>query len=254
MDMTREAMEFVQELTEKAAPIHQPMEICGKIYVNEKLIRMDEKPKADPLKVSTLTGLMDYVIGCPDDYNNHFDMFASKMIFHVEDPRTVSFFTLLDGEKKREVFCRAVAEVNEFCFDRWIDQDTFVISLQSNFEANEDRDLILKFAGNAMKQNEVAYADDGITQTATMKMGATSTANVQVPNPVTLRPFRTFQEVAQPETQYVFRMRDKDGLQFLLADASNGIWKNEAIYHIKTWIYDELQKAGVSKDQFVVIG
>ena len=30
MDMTRDAMEFIQELTNKAAPVHQPMEICGK--------------------------------------------------------------------------------------------------------------------------------------------------------------------------------------------------------------------------------
>lgn len=250
MDMTREAMEFIQELTNKAAPVHQPMEICGKTYVNERLIRMDEKPMAEALTVSTLTGLMDYVIGCYEDYGN----FGEKMIFHVEDPRTVSFFTLLDGEHKRETFCRAKAEVNEFCFDRWLDQETFILSLQSNFEANVDRDLILKFAGNAMRQNEVAYADDGITQTAAMKVGAASTANVKVPNPVTLRPYRTFQEVAQPETKYIFRMRDKDGLQFLLADASNGIWANEAVYHIKTWIYDELQKSGVRKDQFVVIG
>ena len=251
MDMTREAMEFIQELTNKAAPVHQPMEICGKTYVNERLIRMDEKPMAEPLTVSTLTGLMDYVIGCADDYT---DMFGRKMVFHIQDPQTVSFFTFLNGERKRETLCRAKAEVNEFFFDRWIGQDTFIISLQSNFEANEDRDLVLKFSGNAMKQNEIAYADDGITQTATMKMGAASTANVKIPNPVTLRPFRTFQEVAQPETQYVFRMRDNDGLQFLLADSSNGIWKNEAIYHIKTWIYDELQKSGVSRDQFVVIG
>ena len=251
MDMTREAMEFIQELTNKAAPVHLPMEICGKTYVNEKLIRMDEKPKADPLKVSTLTGLMDYVIGCTEDYDNYF---GRKMVFHVKDPQTVSFFSTLDGERERETLCMAAAEVNEFRFDWWIDRDSFIISLQSNFEKNDDRELILKFAGNAMKQNEVAYADDGVTQTATMKMGATSTANVQVPNPVTLRPFRTFQEVTQPETKYVFRMRDNDGLQFLLADASNGIWKNEAIYHIKTWIYDELQKSGMNKDQFVVIG
>lgn len=251
MDMTREAMEFIQELTNKAAPVHQPMEICGKTYVNEKLIRMDEKPKAEPLTVSTLTGLMDYVIGCAEDYDNGY---GRKMVFHIEDPRTVSFFTTLDGERKRETLCVAKAEVNEFPFDRWIDRDSFIISLQSNFEANEDRDLIMKFAGNAMKQNEVAYADDGITQTATMKMGAASTANVQVPNPVTLKPYRTFQEVAQPETKYVFRMSDKNGIQFMLTDASNGIWKNEAIYHIKTWIYDELQKSGVNKDQFVVIG
>lgn len=253
MDMTREAMEFIQELTEKAAPVHRPMEICGKTYVNERLIRVDEKPKAEPLTVSTLTGLMDYVTGCADDYNS-FDGFDRKMVFHIEDPRTVSFFTTLDGERKRETLCRAKAEVNEFNFGRWIDQDTFIISLQSNFEANDDRDLVLKFSGNAMKQNEIAYADDGITQTATMKMGAASTANVKIPNPVTLRPFRTFQEVAQPETQYVFRMRDNDGLQFLLADASNGIWKNEAVYHIKTWIYDQLQKSGVSVAQYVVIG
>ena len=247
MDMTREAMEFIQELTEKAAPVHHPMEICGKTYVNERLIRMDAKPKAEPLHVSTLTGFMDYVLRCNLEYSGR------PMMIHVASPTHVEFISTLDEEREREVLCVADAKVNEFRFNTWMDQEPFILSLQANFNPSDDRDLILKFAGNAIKQNEVAYADDGITQTATMKMGAASAAKVQVPNPVLLAPFRTFQEIKQPETHYIFRMRGQDSLQFLLTDASNGIWQNEAVIFIKEYIKAALAMKNDTND-IVVIG
>ena len=35
-------------------------------------------------------------------------------------------------------------------------------------------------------------------------------ADVIVPNPVKLRPYRTFAEIEQPESSYVFRIKDGD--------------------------------------------
>lgn len=250
MDMTREAMEFVQELTEKAAPIHETKEICGKVYTNERLIRMDEPPKAAYLHVNTLTGLMEYILGCSIEYG------GMPMILHVLSPTEVDFFSFLDGERKREELCMAQANVHSFRFDQWMGQEEFIIRLQSNFAPTEDRDLLLRLAGNVVSQNSMAYADDGITQTATMKTGVSSAANVQVPNPVTLAPYRTFQEVRQPETQYIFRMKIVgDGQpQFLLSDASNGIWKNDAIEHIKEFIRKSLAETEIGFKNIVVIG
>ena len=238
MDMTREAMSFIKDLVEKAAPVHDARVICGKTYTNEQLYRMDEPPRAEPLQVETLTGLLEYVTGCRHEHK------SKQMIIHVSGPTEIDFFSTLDNERKREYLCHASANVHSFHFDQWMGQEDFILRLQSNFAPTEDRDLLLKLAGNVMAQNNVAYADDGITQTATMKTGVSSAANVQVPNPVTLAPYRTFQEVDQPETQYIFRMKiANDSPYFLLSDASNGVWKNEAIANIKNYITMEMAKS-----------
>ena len=52
-------------------------------------------------------------------------------------------------------------------------------------------------------------ADDGVGQTVTAKSGVTRTTKVDVKNPWMLAPFRTFPEVAQPESPFILRM-DKD--------------------------------------------
>lgn len=246
MDMTREAMEYVEQMTKKAAPLHDPMEICGKVYTNEKLYRMDEPPRAEPLHVETLTGLMDYVKNCTDEFRDH------PMILHVSSPTDVDFFSRLDAERKREHLCHAVANVHSFSFGQWMGQEDFIIRIQSNFAPTADRELILQFAGNVITQNNLTYADDGITQVAAMKTGVASASSVKVPNPVTLAPYRTFQEIAQPEAQYIFRMKiDRDQPYFLLADASNGIWKNLAVENIKNYICGALADI---KSNIVVIG
>lgn len=61
-----------------------------------------------------------------------------------------------------------------------------------------DRDLILKFAGTVENGTIAQYGDDGVTQKATVKTGIASKGDAIVPNPVRLRPYRTFIEVEQP--------------------------------------------------------
>ena len=53
-----------------------------------------------------------------------------------------------------------------------------------------------------MENKTVAnYGDDGVSQKATITKGIAGKEDVIVPNPVTLRPYRTFLEVEQPEKQ-----------------------------------------------------
>ena len=58
--------------------------------------------------------------------------------------------------------------------------------------------------------------------------------DVVVPNPVKLIPYRTFQEVEQPSSLYVFRIKDDGGEpMFKLVEADNGLWKNAAMKKVK---------------------
>jgi len=64
---------------------------------------------------------------------------------------------------------------------------------------------------------------------------------VIVPNPVKLRPYRTFAEIEQPQSSYVFRIQDSDrGPSFKLVEADGGLWKNATMKKIKDYLAYEL--------------
>lgn len=82
-----------------------------------------------------------------------------------------------------------------------------------------------------------------MTQKATVKTGIASKGEAIVPNPVILKPYRTFVEVDQPLSQFVFRMKqDKyDGIQCALFEADGGAWKIEAMKSIKEYLKEQLE-------------
>lgn len=142
---------------------------------------------------------------------------------------------------------------SEYQFGRWYDQENFMISLQANFQPNDDLAAVMRLAGNIEKKNNQTFSDDGVTQVATMTVGVASKADAMVPNPVELIPYRTFHEVVQPASKFVFRIGDKEEPAFKIVEAEGGIWKNEAVDHIKTYFWDALSDTDI-KDRIVIIG
>lgn len=65
---------------------------------------------------------------------------------------------------------------------------------------------MLKVVGNIQEDNVKNVEDDGISQAVVAKIGVASVGNVEVPNPVSHVPFRTFVEVNQPVS--IFRMKN----------------------------------------------
>lgn len=139
------------------------------------------------------------------------------------------------AERKREVLFEAEAQTSEFRFNQWYDQETFMICLQANFVPTPDLDAVIRLSGNIERKNEQTYSDDGRTQVATMTVGVASKADAIVPNPVSLAPYRTFQEIEQPVSQFVFRIGDKEVPAFKLVEAEGGLWKTEAVRKIKDY-------------------
>lgn len=248
MEQLKEAMEHFEELVKRAdAP--QVLEICGKTYVNRDLRRYDEAPKARPVQARTLTALMDYMEHCSQE-------FPGRMIIHIVDPTHVRLLSELDAEREREALFETAAETSAFRFGEWYDQENFMIALQANFQANDDLAAVLKLAGNIVSKNNQTHSDDGTTQVATMTVGVASKADAIVPNPVTLIPFRTFQEVEQPESAFVFRIGERGGAPaFKLIEAEGGLWKMTAVNAIKDYIYDILGSLPEEiSEKVVVIG
>ena len=84
-----------------------------------------------------------------------------------------------------------------------------------------------------------------MTQGVTVRKNLVSVENTTMPNPVTLRPFRTFTEVEQPASRFVFRAQDKDGMHFMLVESDGGAWRSEAMANIKQFMQEAVSGLNV---------
>lgn len=235
--MIKEALEYIVGLK---TPVIT--EIDGNTYSDKPLNRISYVPYAKTIGMKTLTSLVEYI-------KANIDSMSEKMIVHVIFPTEVHLYSSLDADRKREYLVEVNAELPDFRFGSFIDHENFVIALQSKFVPNEDRDLVLKFAGTVEDGTVAEYGDDGVTQKATIKTGVASKADAVVPNPVNLIPYRTFLEVQQPASDFIFRMKSSCGVQCAIFEADGGAWKNEAMSRIKNYLALELSEY----PQFTVI-
>lgn len=232
--MLKEAMQFLTNLKEEAMK-PQVVEIAGKTYCDKKLTRYDEEPMASPITASTMTAMVDYIKSCGEELRE-------SMVVHVVSPNLVMLYSGLTKERKREQLFEAGASLPRFRYDEWYDQERFLIEMQACFEVNEDLATILKVAGNVEAKTTANYGDDGVSQKTTIKQGIASKADVLVPNPVTLVPYRTFLEVKQPDSEFVFRIRDNGGDPvFKIVEAEGGLWRNLAVISIKEYLMEALK-------------
>ena len=89
-----------------------------------------------------------------------------------------------------------------------------------------------------------------MSQSVTVKTGIASVSNVKVPNPVVLRPYRTFTEIEQPESRFIFRMQE--GGLCALFEADGGAWEKKAVINIKEYLSDKLSKE-IENGQAVIL-
>lgn len=239
MDMTKEALNYIVGLKEP-----KMVEVFGEQYSDKQLIRVDKELRAAPLKMKTLTSLIEYI-------NAGIDRTKGQMIVHVVAPDCVKLVSCLDNDRQRETLVEVHAEIPDFSYGSFMDHESFLIALQAKFLPGPDRDLLLKFAGTVENGTVAQYGDDGVSQKATIKTGIASKGDAVVPNPVVLVPYRTFMEVMQPESAFIFRMRDDDrgGVKCAIFEADGGAWKNAAMESIAEFIREKLH----GKEGFTVI-
>ena len=234
MEGLKEALQYITGLKEKSME-PKLVEIEGRTYCTDNgLTRYHRFPMASDIEVNTLTALVDYIKGKPEELRE-------SSIIHVVSPTKVLLYSGLIDERNRETLIDARAIVNEFSFDSYYDQERFLIELQANFIESDDLTVLKQVAGNIQSGTTANYDDDGVSQKTTIKSGIANKTDVIVPNPVKLRPYRTFAEIEQPQSSYVFRIQDSDrGPSFKLVEADGGLWKNATMKKIKEYLAYEL--------------
>lgn len=225
--MIKKAMEYVSELTRPTL-----FTVNERKFADKPLIPIAREPKAERIRLTTLSSLVDYI-------KSGLDFYDSYMI-HVKSPTEVAVYSALDADRRRKYIVTVEAQLPSFRFGSYIEHEEFCIALQSKFMQNDNRALLLRFAGTVEDGSVAEYGDDGITQKATVKTGIPSKTDVIVPNPVSLVPYRTFLEVAQPASEFLFRMFNKGGVQCALFETDGGAWKIEAMASIKQYLSEAL--------------
>lgn len=235
--MIKEAIDRILGLSE----IHTE-KIGNQVFTNSELEPVYESV-AEKMVVRNLTGLVDYL-------RADFDQ-KLPVIIHIESPTRVSVVTEFNRDYRRNTLVVADALLPNIRFDAYYDLENFNVLLQSCFVPNDTRDKLLRIVGNVKDENVTSYGDDGISQSVTAKTGIATFENVPLPNPVHLKPFRTFVEIKQPESAFIFRM--KDGPSAALFEADGGEWKLRAIEEIKNHLLNELTDQ-IKTNQIVIIG
>ncbi len=171
-----------------------------------------------------------------------YEEYDQQWIIHINDPEHVYLLSMLDTDRKRETLIEANAERYINTIGNYIEQESFLIGIKSNFVQTANTDLLLKFAGTVEDKSVAQYTDDGITQKATIRRGIAGHEEAVVPSPIALAPYRTFLEIEQPESDFVFRMKtDERGIRCALFEADGGAWKHAAINNIKAYLSEALK-------------
>ena len=233
-ETSREALEYAVELREKQDVIFYE---DGKTFYDRNkatLAELSPIKRAEPLEVNSLSGLVDYMKSEFRSMEND-----KKLLLHVEGPTKVVIYSELDDDRKRESVIEATALLDKFPYGRWQDSEDFIINVLSLIQRDLDADAIRQCASQIRIEGGADLSDNGVSQTVTIKEGATL-SKAEVPSPAELRPYRTFLEVEQPSSPFVFRINRLG--ECALFEADGGIWKHEAMENVSQYLVNELKE------------
>lgn len=238
MKMLKAAIEYLLDLKRP-----EVVEVEGQNFATIDLQRIKEQANVATLSVNTLTGLVDYI-------KSKFDRNSDLMI-QVKSPTEVLLFDSLDSTNDRRTFIKAEALLPQITFERFMDREKFQIMMQANFVNNIDKETVLQIVSNIVEDSGAEIKDNGLAQQVTVKKGVASIGYETIPGRVTLKPFRTFAEVPQPESEFILRL--KEGAQVALFEADGGAWELNAIHNIKDYLSTELAEQ-IAKNELFIIG
>lgn len=212
----------------------------------DRPIHIVNPPAIAKVLVITLTALVDLF------ESNFEDIQSEKSVFHVTSETGVDAYANASNDyAQRTNFIKAsFANVKSFSFDAWLDQEAFIIGLQAHVKDSVDRQYLLDLTSRIAVNEQLEIVDNGISQEVTAKTGTSLSKTLNVKPRVTLSPFRTFREIEQPASEFVFRVRKstRGTPELALFEADGGAWKLTAMKSIAEYL-----KNAIANDAATVI-
>lgn len=219
----------IEKIVELAAP--NTKEIDGRTYTDKRIIPV-ERPRVKTLELTTLNSLVKLIQEELIDY-------ITPLIVQVSSYDAVEVFAGIQAaDRKRENPYRCKAETIRIQFDQKLDYESMMIALKSKFVQTPELLELVKLLGSITEQNSAQVSDDGFSQNVVVRKGIALKDNKTINPIVKLKPYRTFAEIDQPESEFLLRL--SDGTNVALYEADGGAWKLEARKRIADYLREAL--------------
>ena len=260
----KEAIDTIAELA------RQPLEEGSKLdtvrfygrpysYRDGRLLPVPKPNVETPsrIQVSSLEGLIKLVqdegvhISIPDveDWGPDDDCpqssYAPRLFVEVEDHRNVIVYTdNLNSEQKHFQLYLTSCPDGDFRAGHAYTHEKMMIALRSMFQATPDRDYLLQLLSSVTNEAQVTSTDNGLNQQVTVNKGIANIQRERVKSIVSLKPYRTFPEVEQPESEFLVRLStdEEGGIQVTLHPADGDMWKLTAMRTIREYLGEALSE------------
>ncbi len=228
----------IQKVLDIAKPeIHQITDALGRTarYSTKTLheVKATPPPMCELVTVHTLTGFADLVKAHLEEVGD----FSGRYLIHIEDHENIRLINKATDEygRRETLILAKPMECERFRFGVWYDQEAFSIAIASMFTGDGDRDYVLKTSATLINDAIRTNEDNGFAQKVTVKAGIRTKEETTLRPQVALAPFRTFPEVDQPVSSFVFRARcaENTAPALMLVEADGGRWKVDAIAILK---------------------
>ena len=194
-------------------------EINGQTYADASLTRIPPHvDRPDCISVSGLDSICKLI-------RTELEKVDTTIMVQVKSNDTVEVMTTYLSDFSRNTLYRAKADAPGLRTG-FRGREVALIELRSLCIPNEGTAYLLDLLSRMTNENSVSTNDNGVTQTVEARQGVALNAVVEIKPRVMLRPFRTFLEVEQPESEFLLRVDPDEGIGFFEADG--GIWKLEA--------------------------
>lgn len=209
------------------------LDIGDRKYSDKTLVPVKE-PQPGAVQIGTLQGLVDLVNASVENFD------PKEVLVHVVDHGHVNLIGRVSDKwgSRLQLISVSLPQTTGFNFGSFQDHESFIIGVQANFTADGDRDYVLRIASNITTEQVKTSNDDGISQQVGQRAGVALVGTETLKGRVTLSPFRTFREIQQPLSEFVFRVKQAgDGKPTLaLFEADGGKWKIDAVESIARYL------------------
>lgn len=229
--------EAIDKIIDLAAP--NVKEFFGQNY-SDKGMTLVRPPSPVPLETDSLSSIVQYLKAPDLDVKQKAGSFI-----HIISPTSVRLVMPLDSTEFRATLMKAnhPAELQTKIFGSYYDIETFIIKMKTQFVETDASRAVIQLVGNIRDERVAKVMDDGISQKVTTSTGVASVGEAVIPNPVILKPYRTFFEIDQPASPFLLRMKQNEPGKMpscALFEADGGMWQKEAMEEIQAYLKHSL--------------
>ena len=226
----------IEKITEIATPIIRDVE--GRTFAIDRDGVDEIRPKVDRPEPITLNSLDSLVKMVKTEASEDTDL----LYITIPSYHSVSCFGRFDREDRGNR--QGYYEVELTDVPGWKERaelpfEEAQIALRTRFQHTADTDYALKLLSEITTGAKMTLNDNGVATSVVTQKGVALQANQAIRPIITLKPYRTFQEVEQPASQFLIRVSER-GIAFIEADG--GMWKLEARQTIKRYLEEALHQ------------